>query len=354
MQNNFKDNLSGDLLKVSASIIKTSPHLVEKVWGGVALQKASKSSRPIGESWEVADLEDGQCSCAGISIRDFVNARGSSSDFWGEHGRCPYVVKYIDAAENLSLQVHPSDEYVRNFVNENGQGKSECWIILGTSALKSQEEAKTPGIYLGMKPGSDRTHFEQSLYDLSSCHLLQMMNFYPVIPGDFWVVPAGTVHAIGAGVMLLEIQQFCGITYRIWDWNRKNSRELHIEQALGAINFDSTFNGSLAGLAQKNIWRQVPMPMDGKAHSRERLLYEHPDFRVSILNLRTNDLQIFSLEQRECKRALTILCIEGKIEVARGDDRIVCDCFETLLLPFAGPTFIEIFAFEKSKVVIVD
>ena len=146
----------------------------------------------------------------------------------------PYLVKLLDTSDNLSVQVHPDDEYAK--FNENSSGKTECWVIL---------DAKPgAGIYLGLKEGVSKKKFSQALQNKED--LSQYLKFFPVKKYDFFFVPAGSIHAIGEDVFLAEIQQSSGITYRVWDWNRVddkgNSRELHIEKALDVINFASDKN----------------------------------------------------------------------------------------------------------------
>lgn len=201
--------------------MKLNPHLVEKIWGGsrIAKMKGIIDSRKLGESWEVSTLPD-QSSVTELGpLSNVVNLS--------------FLVKFIDTTDHLSVQVHPDDDYAKK--NEGSLGKSECWYIL---------DAKPgAGIYLGLKAGVTKDELEN--FVRNSKPVNDLMNFYPVSKGNFVYVPAGTIHAIGKDVFLLEAQQASGITYRFWDWNRLdeqgNSRELHIDKALEVINSNSKY-----------------------------------------------------------------------------------------------------------------
>ena len=201
---------------MNKNIAKLSPFVVAKIWGGKRL--APKHRPPIGELWEVSRL-------ANMSSQSSAGRLETILDF----SELPYLVKYIDTSEHLSIQVHPNDSYAKRV--ERSSGKTECWIIL--------EADNNSGIYLGLKPGIERKQLAKALdkhEDITS-----FLNFYPVNQGMFVTVPAGTIHAIGKGILLLEVQQSSGITYRVWDWNRKDnrgkSRTLHIAKALDVLNF---------------------------------------------------------------------------------------------------------------------
>ena len=223
-------------------IFKLSPTIVRKIWGGKSLEllkstaTAADDLEPIGETWEIShDPETSE--------------------------PLSYLVKLIDTSEALSIQVHPGDEYAR--LHENSSGKTECWVILSAAA--------DSGIYLGLKAGVTEEKLRQSLKDKASID--QLLNYYPVNAGDFFYVPAGSIHAIGKNVLLVEIQQHSGITYRVWDWNR--DRELHINKSLDVINFDPQKNS-------KSFFHFKPNVFAIKGRSN---LVSHPEFRGDIINL---------------------------------------------------------------------
>ena len=165
----------------------------------------------------------------------------------------PFVVKIIDAQDNLSVQVHPNDEWAAKL--ENSRGKTECWLIL---------DAKPgAGVYLGLKDGVAGEQFSEAV--LASRPVQDLIQFFPVQRGDFITVPAGTIHAIGAGVTLLEVQQASGITYRLWDWGRPD-RELHIEKGMKVSSFEKRF------IVQPNIFDSM----------KNGVLLKHADFECDF------------------------------------------------------------------------
>ena len=190
-----------------------TPLLVKKPWAGEFLGSFYKSSHPdIGEAWLLSTIREGE---------SFLNGR-KLSEVLGHP--LPFVVKIIDAKEHLSVQVHPNDEWAAKL--ENSKGKTECWLILETKSGS--------GVYLGLKDGVDPKEYEAAL--LKNEPVEKFLRFFETKRGDFIVVPAGTVHAIGGGVTLLEVQQASGITYRLWDWGRPG-RELHHERGLKVSNY---------------------------------------------------------------------------------------------------------------------
>ncbi len=190
---------------------------MEKPWGGDWLAQAYKSDRTkIGEAWLLSTLPEGESELDGAPLSKVLG------------GPLPFVIKIIDARENLSVQVHPNDEWARQL--ENSKGKTECWLVL---------EAKDgAGVYLGLNEEATPRKFEAALKLNASVE--NYIQFYPVARGDFITVPAGTVHAIGGGVTLLEVQQASGITYRLWDWGREG-RELHLEKGIRVANYEKRF-----------------------------------------------------------------------------------------------------------------
>ena len=243
------------------------PHLVSKVWGGEKLKEMKglkTGGDPLGESWEVSRLTDGSCKV--LQGSDEVNL----GDLVSEE-KLPYLVKFIDTTDNLSVQVHPGDEFARKY--ESSKGKTECWLILA-----SEQGA---GIYLGLLPGIKEEDLEKAIEE--GQELSKLMNFYPVQRGDFFFVPAGSIHAIGSGVTLVEIQQSSGVTYRVWDWNRVGldgeARELHVEKAMKVIEFRADANTKEFFQSKKEL-----------LNSKGRIeLVRHSDFSVDLYNLNADE-----------------------------------------------------------------
>ncbi len=224
------------------------PILKEKVWGGRRLEALGKllpagdgSPPPVGESWELADLDATSASggggeaehsivaagpLAGRNIRELIHEYGQ--DLMGRlettpDGGFPILIKYLDASENLSVQVHPSADYVRQ--HPEAHLKSEAWYI-----VDAEPEA---AIYKGVKEGVRREQFREAIENNT---VEELLNRVPVKPGDCHYLPSGTCHALGAGVVVAEVQTPSDTTFRVYDWGR-TGRELHIEQAVECIHF---------------------------------------------------------------------------------------------------------------------
>ncbi len=217
---------------------RCTPLMVPKIWGGEKLtQKFNKpiSNNKIGESWEVADLEEGQSYVArgdfkGKSLGEMVLLFGS--DLIGTATsleRFPLLIKFLDANDDLSVQVHPGEASARLF--EGAISKDECWIIL---------DSENGEIAHGVKPNTTANDIRDAISEHRCEHLL---NTISVQEGDAIHVPPGTIHAIRKGVVLLEIQEPSDSTFRLYDYGRKNEngelRDLHVEQALQVLNLNS-------------------------------------------------------------------------------------------------------------------
>lgn len=196
-------------------MMKIFPFFSPRPWAGKRLKELfPEAPEGTGEAWILSTLPGGESLAEG---KPLSSALGKS---------LPFLVKIIDTAAPLSVQVHPNDEWAEKL--ENSRGKTECWLILSAG--------KSAGVYLGVKENVTREIFEAAIRN--SEDVTKLLNFYPVKENDFISVPAGTIHAIGAEVTLLEVQQASGITYRLWDWNREG-RELHIAKGLKVSDFSS-------------------------------------------------------------------------------------------------------------------
>jgi mannose-6-phosphate isomerase len=200
--------------------------ILPKVWGGRALEDVLGLELPpgeaVGETWELFDRPDGSSQIRGSdrTLRDLMtdDARGllGAGVRPTSQGYFPLLVKYIDAAQRLSVQVHPDDDAARS---AGDSGKSEAWVVLGTG-----EGAK---IICGFKDG---VTWEQFAAVAATQEVEGLLHSFTPQVGDSIYVPAGTVHAIGPGVVVYEVQQNSDITYRLYDWGRP--RPTHVEQAL--------------------------------------------------------------------------------------------------------------------------
>ncbi|HOQ06406.1 MAG TPA: class I mannose-6-phosphate isomerase [Clostridiales bacterium] len=222
--------------------LKFKPLYKDYVWGGrnlASLGKPLPAEGNVAESWEIACHKNGSSIVAngeyeGIPLPGLIKALGRK--LIGEAlpqqdvDKFPLLVKFIDAQENLSVQVHPDDGYA--LANENGEyGKTEMWYI-----ISARPDAK---LVYDVVPGTTRESFAEAVArnDVESC-----LNTIEVSAGDVIYIPAGMIHAIGKGIIIAEIQQNSDTTYRVYDYGRVG-RELHIQKALDVINFSSAGTG---------------------------------------------------------------------------------------------------------------
>lgn len=223
-----------------------------KMWGGTRIKDILKrddlpeTTEPIGEAWELVDREDEQSVVAngplkGTTLGKLVKHYGKTllGDKY-KGGRFPLLVKIIDASERLSLQVHP-DEQACARIGDGAEPKTEMWYI-----LNSRKGAK---IMAGMNPRSTK---QQLLNTMESAEVEKHLQVFSSDPGDAYFITSGTLHAIGEGNLLLEVQQNSDTTYRVSDWGRVdadgNPRELHVEKALESINYINRTSPRIPGV----------------------------------------------------------------------------------------------------------
>ena len=217
--------------------LKFKPIYKQKIWGGRNLERLFGRRLPagskIGESWELADLEQG----AGI-VANGPEAGKTLTELlrqWGggllggagarPDGRFPLLLKLLDANDILSLQVHPDAEQVAA-IGAGAAIKTECWYIL---------ESRGGFIYKGVQPGVGREQFAEAIEADDVEAIKRLVRRIDVAAGDFHYLPAGTVHALGAGVVVAEVQTPSDTTYRVTDWGR--GREIHVERSMQCIHF---------------------------------------------------------------------------------------------------------------------
>lgn len=225
--------------------IKFNPILQEKIWGGTKLKTyLSKLSNKdnIGESWEISAVKNNVSVVrngvyTGLSLKDLIKKfKGDlvGKSIFNKFGiDFPLLIKFIDAKEALSIQLHPNDALAKK--RHNSFGKTEMWYVM--------QADKDANLILGFKKDCDKQTY---LKYLEAHRLIDLLNFEKVKKGDVFFIPTGRIHAIGAGVLLAEIQQTSDITYRIYDWDRVdaqgNGRELHTDLALAAIDYKASKN----------------------------------------------------------------------------------------------------------------
>ena len=210
-------------------ITKTIPAFKDYIWGGSKLKNAyhkDTALERVAESWELAAHKDGTSGFEGESF-DLGTLFATRRDLIGTNAekfeRFPMIIKLIDAKDNLSVQVHPSDEYA--LANENSYGKTEMWYV-----VEAEEGA---GLYVGFNRDVAEAEFRTLI---AENRLQEVLNFLPVKPGEWYFIEAGTVHAIGKGVVIAEVQQNSNLTYRLYDYGRVGAdgkpRELHVEKGI--------------------------------------------------------------------------------------------------------------------------
>lgn len=230
------------------NIEKLYPECKDYIWGGNKLkEKYGKitDKAPCAESWELSFHKDGLCKLQdGRTLKDAISEKeiGTKAKKFKDF---PVLIKFIDAKGDLSVQVHPSDDYALK--NENSFGKTEMWYIV--------EAEIGAGIYLGFNRDTTKEEYEAAIKEK---RLTELLNFYEVKSGDCFFIPSGTIHAIGKGCLICEIQQNSNLTYRVYDYGRKdkygNERELHIEKALEVTNLKkfkpTEFKGETLGACE--------------------------------------------------------------------------------------------------------
>ncbi len=221
--------------------LKFGPIYKQRIWGGQKLReffgKDIPADEKIGESWELADLPEDKSiiangELAGQSLASAIEKY--PKEITGDanfSGPFPLLIKFLNAEDILSVQVHPDEEACLRM--GTGNPKTECWYIVSAG--------QNSIIYKGLKQGVTKQQFAEAIKDGT---VEQMLEKVPVKAGECHFLPAGTTHAIGAGLLIAEIQMPSDTTYRVFDWNRVDEsgkgRELHIDQALESIGFDAS------------------------------------------------------------------------------------------------------------------
>lgn len=324
--------------------IRFRPVLKETLWGGSSLKeryrkKAAPGAR-IGESWEITGMPGASSVVANGFLKDnsleeiaevYMDELLGESVYEKYGIEFPLLIKLIDANDKLSIQVHPDDRIAAE--RHHAWGKTEMWYVL---------DAK-PGavIYTGFRKKITK---EQYLDHLTSGKIEELVNMTPVNAGDVFFIPAGMVHAIGAGVMLAEIQQTSDVTYRIYDWDRVdasgNPREMHTALALDAINFNIDTN---------NLIRKEPVL------NKTVLLAESQYFRTSLIMFNSPIIKDYSLTDSFviyiCTSSMVVIeCLGHREEISAGETLLIPASADSVtIIPRATATLIEVFVPQKQK-----
>lgn len=301
--------------------LKFEPILKQTLWGGdkiIPFKHLNETLPNVGESWEVSAVEGSESVVAngadkGYTLPEMV--RKYKEELVGEANyarfgnKFPLLIKFIDAKLDLSIQVHPGDELAKK--RHNNFGKNEMWYVIaadkGAKLISGFAEEITPKEY------KDRVHNGTFAEVLQTC---------AIEPGDVFYVPAGRVHGIGAGAFVAEIQQTSDITYRIFDYNRKDkdgkSRELHTSQAMDAINFSDVQDDF-----RTEYERVQNEPVE---------MVASPYFTTSVYDM-TEEI---TCDYSELDSFVIFICVEGSCRLTDDNqNEITLRAGETVLLPAA-------------------
>ena len=313
------DNGGNYVRKDNCPIVKLDPAFKDNLWGGTKIRDVYGKKCDydvIGESWELSAHPDGQSRIAegyykGMLFNDYLSIIGKEALGWKcqAQDRFPVLIKFIDAKLDLSIQVHPGDELAKK--RHNSFGKNEMWYVIaadqGAKLISGFAEQITPKEY------------KERVYNGTFADVLQTC---AIKPGDVFYVPAGRVHGIGAGAFVAEIQQTSDITYRIFDYNRKDkdgkSRELHTSQAIDAINFADVQDDFRTEYEQV---QNEPVEMVAS-----------PYFTTSIYDM-TEEI---TCDYSELDSFVIFICVEGSCRIIDNEkNEVSVQAGETILLPAA-------------------
>ena len=298
--------------------LKFSPVYSYRLWGGNKLKTIlgkKYDQENIGESWEISDVENNETQVSegnlkGKTLKELI--RQFKGDFLGKSvyetfgNDFPLLIKFIDAKTPLSIQVHPSNELAKE--RHNSFGKNEMWYI-----MQAEENAE---LIVGFNQKVDKENYIKSLENST---LENILNIEKVKEGDTFYIPTGRVHAIGAGVLLAEIQQTSNITYRIYDYNRvdaktEEKRELHTELALDAIDY--------------NYYDNYKTDYSIKTNTSSELVHS-PYFKTNIIEVSG----FINKDYSKLDSFVIYMCVDGSIEIECQNENFTLQKGETILFP---------------------
>ncbi|WP_179351748.1 type I phosphomannose isomerase catalytic subunit [Winogradskyella vidalii] len=296
--------------------LKFQPILKEKIWGGEKLNQnynKTSNSKILGESWEVSTVKNDVSIVVngflkGNSLQELVNEYTSEllgEKNWKRFGAAfPLLIKFIDAKQDLSIQLHPNDELAKK--RHDSFGKTEMWYV-----MQADNDAN---LIVGFNQKVDKALYLKHLEEKT---LSNILNFDKVNEGDVYFIEAGRIHAIGAGVLLAEIQQTSDVTYRVYDWDRVdadgNERELHNDIAIDAFDFEMENNFRVAYNKQKNTSNDM---------------VSCPYFTTKFLEI---DVEIVKKNTHDS--FLIYMCVDGAVEISTTEFSTQISKGETILIP---------------------
>jgi mannose-6-phosphate isomerase len=289
-------------------LLQLIPEYHHRVWGGQLL--IPNLEKPFGEAWLVFErnkIKSG--TFAGMSLEQVSNVLGA--ELLGARAvqrtgtRFPLLIKILDCADWLSVQVHPNDEQALKLEGQNEFGKTEAWHV-----LKAEPGAE---LIAGVKPGTSAKLLEKAIRDGS---ILEVLQKHEVESGATIMMPAGTIHALGPGFLIYEVQQTSDTTYRVWDWDRPASagRALHLEKSVAVTNPNSS------GEINHDIMHDA-----NGVQTRVECEY----FKLEQIN--GVDTTLVSNTENSSFHAITVTA--GRAEVVLGNSRVTLGKFETVIVP---------------------
>ena len=301
--------------------LQFEPILKERIWGGTKLK--TELNKPItsnitGESWEISTVENDVSvvtngSLKGKSLNELINEFPEAvlgTKVYAQFGKqFPLLFKYLDAREDLSIQLHPNDELAKK--RHNSFGKTEMWYV-----MQADTDAR---LIVGFK---EKSSPEEYIQNLNNKTLLNILDTKKVQQGDVFMLNTGTIHAIGAGIVIAEIQQTSDITYRVYDFDRVdangNQRELHIDLALEALNYEK--------IEAQRFY--------SKTENTSNEIVNCQYFTTNIIPLDGN------IKTDKNQTSFTVyMCVDGEFQLTVGDENFNYKKGDTVLIPAALTDF---------------
>jgi mannose-6-phosphate isomerase len=293
---------------------KFQPLLKQTLWGGdkiIPFKHLSTVMENVGESWEISGVKDNETIAAGDGrslnqlVRDMKGRLVGEANYQRFGDEFPLLIKLIDARQDLSIQVHPTDEIAHRQGRE--RGKTEMWYV-----MDSAPDAK---LYNGLKLQITPEQYKQMVADDTICDALAQ---YSVKEGDCFFIPAGRIHSIGAGCFLAEIQQTSDVTYRIYDFKRKdkdgNYRQLHTQEASESINYTVL-----------DDYRTHYQPQTNES----QLLVECPYFNTAVYDL----TEAMTIDYSELDSFVILIGMKGEGILTIDGETVAFSAGETILIP---------------------